>query len=1453
MAETKTKKKTQHIIITERRTTPLHIAAQQGEDNRLKMLIEAGSNINVEDKDGATPLHHAANMGHLKIVKTLLKSAAKLQAKDNDGSTPLHNACLSGHYPIVEYLLQKGASVDDIDSSNGTPLLNAASGGHSKIVEFLIKKGAKVNAPDDRGTTALHFSCYNGFEKIVKLLIANGSKVEPIDNNGSTPLHHACQEGHVECLRLLVKNKANLNVADHHGHTPLHAAALYSRKDCVFELLQAAKEHITGIDLRSVLLNQKDHEGCVCLHKAAFNGDTEIVQMLLDSGADFTLQDKEGGTPLHKAAYKGNTAALKLLLDRGAPLDKRDVRQCTPLFNAAYNGHVRCVELFLERRNAIEIQQMIDLPDSQDRTPLHASACFGHWECTSLLVKSKANLNVRDKDGLTPLHLAAFNGSQLSMALLLDGGADVTIASNDGILAIHYAAYNGWLGTVHWLLERKSPIDAVDNRGATPLHYAAACNHWEVVSYLLFKGAKVDIANHEGLTPLGYATRNYAIDSVVALLEAGADPDFKDRKGNTPRRLAAIRGKEINPTKRIYDTVGKKPFPPEILAKLNDFRDKNRRKKKKEAEAAGANRKGADDMSLNALINDKIANISSPFLNLGFNFDLNDAGDCMNAIFQEAKKMNHHWTILNLCRLLLLVPNDEKTGRKIWNLLEMFVHMIVMPDPATTTKLTFTEFLNAWKNKEKNAIKKLDTLKSVEAALLVMFPRMPKLDEFTDVTFNIDSVTDTPESGAAGSANANTAAKANKKNDQDEESDEEIEWEEEEDDENKTSKVKKSKAKNKFANFDSNQSNNQSNNNQSNNDDQEDEKTEKKLGFFTSSKTAGAGADEDFTFTGWDGGGGAGGGGGIPPPPGGMGGPPPPPPPPGMGGPPPPPPPPGMGGPPGPPPPPGMGAPPGPPPPPGMGGATGPSFFSASRPKLAPWRWQQIPVAQVGKTVFSGMDLKSIKIDTPKLEEMFKSVEKERGIENLEEKSKEVVVVTAKHLETTRCQQVEIFLRRNPSTESWICDAIQQAKMEFLQPAILGELLGIFPTKVKKGDVPENEKLLNDPNPEQFIAPEKFMWKLYRVKEAKNKINSIIFISESGPSISTAQNGANLIAKAFEELKSEKILKLMTYALVIGNTMNNARVTVMGFKISSLLKIAEIKSTQNKTNLLHYFINLLEEQDPQLLTWTDEIATIKEMTVAVAQFQAETLKLKAGINTMSQLLTTIKDESESLALQEYISKSKDTINIAYEELLASQKKISDQLASWGEDPNGNLTEYFDNWTKFAAHFVAANKFLKALAKKEAATKEKEERAQKRKNEEQVVSKMVDTMRKSSSKLNKLSQDTRIDGFLKGNRSRTSRTNRDSTSASTSTASADNIDSLVDDILANKPAVGRTREKKDDGEPKKLSNALRNSQNFAKIRQARENTKTEKTATVVDDSTKKDLQRQMSGRLSRYAK
>jgi len=124
----------------------LQQAIKDGDLDRVKLLVEAGADPDVQDSYGYSHLHNAAQWGHLEIVKYLHSQGANIKNKDNGLTTPLWLAAYNGNLPLVEYLVNNGADLDTPRAWFGLFPLNAAvAKGHVDVVKFLIEKGADVN------------------------------------------------------------------------------------------------------------------------------------------------------------------------------------------------------------------------------------------------------------------------------------------------------------------------------------------------------------------------------------------------------------------------------------------------------------------------------------------------------------------------------------------------------------------------------------------------------------------------------------------------------------------------------------------------------------------------------------------------------------------------------------------------------------------------------------------------------------------------------------------------------------------------------------------------------------------------------------------------------------------------------------------------------------------------------------------------------------------------------------------------------------------------------------------------------------------------------------------------------------------------------------------------------------------------------------------------------------
>ncbi|XP_055036759.1 poly [ADP-ribose] polymerase tankyrase-1 isoform X4 [Misgurnus anguillicaudatus] len=258
-------------------------------------------------------------------------------------------------------------------------------------------------------------------------------------------LFEACRNGDVVRVKRLV-DSVNVNAKDMAGRksTPLHFAAGFGRKDVVEHLLN------TGANVHA-----RDDGGLIPLHNACSFGHAEVVSLLLCQGADPNARDNWNYTPLHEAAIKGKIDVcigeykkdelleaarsgneeklMALLTPLNVNCHASDGRKSTPLHLAAGYNRVRIVQLLLQHGADVHAK------DKGGLVPLHNACSYGHYEVTELLLKHGACVNAMDLWQFTPLHEAASKNRVEVCSLLLSHGADPTLVNCHGKSAVDMA------------------------------------------------------------------------------------------------------------------------------------------------------------------------------------------------------------------------------------------------------------------------------------------------------------------------------------------------------------------------------------------------------------------------------------------------------------------------------------------------------------------------------------------------------------------------------------------------------------------------------------------------------------------------------------------------------------------------------------------------------------------------------------------------------------------------------------------------------------------------------------------------------------------------------------------------------------------------------------------------------------------------------------------------------
>jgi ankyrin repeat protein len=156
--------------------TPLICAAVSPKRETVRLLLDRGAKINARDNRGCTALFCAASTSDTSVVQLLLARGAQVNITHNDGISPLAVAALEGETPNVRLLLESSSEVNSRDTDGDTPLLNAAMRDHADCVKLLLARGAQVNTKNNEGDTPLSLAQGNKDAQVIKMLKDAGAK-----------------------------------------------------------------------------------------------------------------------------------------------------------------------------------------------------------------------------------------------------------------------------------------------------------------------------------------------------------------------------------------------------------------------------------------------------------------------------------------------------------------------------------------------------------------------------------------------------------------------------------------------------------------------------------------------------------------------------------------------------------------------------------------------------------------------------------------------------------------------------------------------------------------------------------------------------------------------------------------------------------------------------------------------------------------------------------------------------------------------------------------------------------------------------------------------------------------------------------------------------------------------------------------------------------------------------
>jgi ankyrin repeat protein len=410
----------------------------------VKVLLDAGANVNHRDHRGSSALIVAALECNVEVLRMLLDAGAEVDAADSDGTTALMLAAARhDNAPMVELLLARGASPLLQDHRGHSALVFAASEDNAESATMILSALPKDYVKDpDAIARALKRACYVGRHKVLGVLLEAGA-----DPTRHPPIRNPYEDSsllmiadHPAAIRMLLAAGMDVDARDEQGQTALMAHSYDGDAEAVATLLEL------GADTTLI-----DAGGSSALHHATDGEEPEVVRLLAAAGPKEMLDlvsKADGVAPLALAMDNDDIDTFRALLDAGADpaaVDKNN----TPLLCSVQDPEFAAV--LLERDPAA-----VHRRGARGHTPLMAHCCMGSEdddvvEVVRMLLEhgregggTPVDVNERGDAGETALALAARWRMRTVLEMLLDRGADVLAEDDEGLTVVAYAV-SGYL------------------------------------------------------------------------------------------------------------------------------------------------------------------------------------------------------------------------------------------------------------------------------------------------------------------------------------------------------------------------------------------------------------------------------------------------------------------------------------------------------------------------------------------------------------------------------------------------------------------------------------------------------------------------------------------------------------------------------------------------------------------------------------------------------------------------------------------------------------------------------------------------------------------------------------------------------------------------------------------------------------------------------------------------
>ena len=481
-----------------------------------------------------------------------------------DVNLPQHSintAAAIGDLSRVKDIINSGYDINTKINGN-TPLHNAVSNGRTEIVEYLIINGANINITNTNGDNSLDLAYAFSRSEIIDILKSKGLKrrSDIVAVNSSAPDNKAdILSTATDDLEIERKAYASIIKNDKNG-------------------IQMAFDNGFDASKRFDNLTIQDSEypnGILPISLAVDTASVDVLESLINNGAKFIHNIESGDMPLIRSMVNFAEAhnnqdgekevttlrIIDLIIDNNPLIVNKGDGESYPIFYAVTHGDVDLLKRF------IKSDADINVTDVNGLTPLmisllpqnnhshdggsHSHAGFG--DIAKILIDNNANVKIRGKKGEDPLILACFGGFDDIVAAMIEKGADVNYIDPTGLSPIVAAlvandhvhmtstevdSHGHQVEIANMLIDNGADINIKGPYGENIIELVSRFNAVELFKKVISLGAKLE-PDTIGRNIFINSVKNENIELMNYLVKSGVDFDFIGSEGKTPLHISA--------------------------------------------------------------------------------------------------------------------------------------------------------------------------------------------------------------------------------------------------------------------------------------------------------------------------------------------------------------------------------------------------------------------------------------------------------------------------------------------------------------------------------------------------------------------------------------------------------------------------------------------------------------------------------------------------------------------------------------------------------------------------------------------------------------------------------------------------------------------------------------------------------------------------------------------------